>query len=611
MMRPTAQEVLDMLLQSPSLRRSNFVDRVFTDEPILMRGSQMASYIPPRIQEMREMALSPEGRGMIGAQLFTKQALFMEDYEDDVEYHGSFERYFPTYVDMNDHQLRGYFSWRSAIRRGEETPKAPLSFAFVHLYELIGSIGIELEPIGRSREGLTRAEQGFLAIEHFWKTHEDTYPELQRYVTRWLRDYAVWHGLDASYLAPYVNTAFDEALVSLAESLGSWMAATPQKKPRKQDARAMALAGADRPEEERFFAALDPLSTYRPRVSRLYRDRPETLRHVTCSVIAELALYYKKHRKSGLVEDLFGSSQAFPYVMFMNAVFWTDSPHEDTIYEISPCNRYGCAKGRWYHEGFQTTATRSSKLGAILRLIDQRLRVAIGYPHPLTKKDAPKYLDKIVAEQIENRLAWEADREARAVRVDLSQLAGIRAAANATCDSLLIDEEREDEAVSPAAATASSAASAVSPAAKTPAAAASMSRVEALEAMAPEVPAGAAVPETEKPTARTGEFADEGPTTGRPSAEQAITLAGAAPAETTPAPYSLTAIELELLRSLLDGTPWEVPAGTSLDILVDSINEKLFDLLGDTALEFDGLVSGMPAIIDDYAEDVREALSYE
>ena len=82
-------------------------------------------------------------------------------------------------------------------------------------------------------------------------------------------------------------------------------------------------------------------------------------------------------------------------------------------------------------------------------------------------------------------------------------------------------------------------------------------------------------------------------------------------AETTPAPYGLTAIELELLQSLLDDTPWEVPAGTSLDMLVDSINEKLFDLLGDTALEFDGLVSGMPAIIDDYAEDVREALSYE
>ena len=210
-------------------------------------------------------------------------------------------------------------------------------------------------------------------------------------------------------------------------------------------------------------------------------------------------------------------------------------------------------------------------------MIDQCLRVAIDYPHPLTKKDAPKYLDKIVAEQIENRLAWEADREARAVRVDLSQLAGIRAAANATCDSLLIDEEREDEAVSDAAVT-SAAAAAVSPVA----AAAAVAASPVAEAVSPAAPTPQVVAPTEDSSA-----------------------------ETTPAPYGLTAIELELLQSLLDGTPWEVPAGTSLDMLVDSINEKLFDLLGDTALEFDGLVSGMPAIIDDYAEDVREALSYE
>ena len=136
-------------------------------------------------------------------------------------------------------------------------------------------------------------------------------------------------------------------------------------------------------------------------------------------------------------------------------------------------------------------------------------------------------------------------------------------------------------AVSPAAAAASAAAVAVSPAAEA-ASAAAVAVSPAAEALSPATP----TPQVAAP-------------------------AGASSAETAPAPYGLTAIELELLQSLLDGTPWEVPAGTSLDMLVDSINEKLFDLLGDTALEFDGLVSGMPAIIDDYAEDVREALSYE
>lgn len=38
---------------------------------------------------------------------------------------------------------------------------------------------------------------------------------------------------------------------------------------------------------------------------------------------------------------------------------------------------------------------------------------------------------------------------------------------------------------------------------------------------------------------------------------------------------------------------------------VDSINEKLFDLLEDTAIEFD---SDGPQIVEDYLQDLRGAL---
>ena len=42
------------------------------------------------------------------------------------------------------------------------------------------------------------------------------------------------------------------------------------------------------------------------------------------------------------------------------------------------------------------------------------------------------------------------------------------------------------------------------------------------------------------------------------------------------------------------------------DMMVDTINEALFDLLGDTAIEYgpDG-----PQIIEDYREDVEEILA--
>ena len=49
-----------------------------------------------------------------------------------------------------------------------------------------------------------------------------------------------------------------------------------------------------------------------------------------------------------------------------------------------------------------------------------------------------------------------------------------------------------------------------------------------------------------------------------------------------------------------------MPAGMSENLLVDAINEKLFDLLGDTAIEFG--VTG-PCIIDDYRDDIRELIA--
>ena len=42
-----------------------------------------------------------------------------------------------------------------------------------------------------------------------------------------------------------------------------------------------------------------------------------------------------------------------------------------------------------------------------------------------------------------------------------------------------------------------------------------------------------------------------------------------------------------------------------LSILCDSINEKLYELLGDTAIEFDG---NRPLIVEDYIDDVKGVL---
>ena len=92
-----------------------------------------------------------------------------------------------------------------------------------------------------------------------------------------------------------------------------------------------------------------------------------------------------------------------------------------------------------------------------------------------------------------------------------------------------------------------------------------------------------------------------------PVSPQPTTGAEAAGAAGETAPYGLDPLELALVRALLahEPAPPTPPGSPSVEMLVDSANEKLFDLEGDTVLEFgdDG-----PHVIEDYEEDLRGTL---
>lgn len=539
-MATDVQRIIDTILASPRAQESKlFEGRTFVDEPILRRGSQMESYLPDKIEKMRAMARIQPSRIRSDQQLFYEQARFMEDYEDSVESFSTFSHYFPTYESMGNRDLRRYFSWRAHARAGKVLPTS-LSFVFVLFYELICGIGV------------SNPEDGFRKIESLWQEYRIFEPKIDRHARRWLRDYAAWHNLPTSFIAPYVDLDFDKAIVALGAFLSGW----PEP-----------AAGADVPGEDEALQALDTLSSYRLGSSRLFGDRPDTLRHVALATLAKLAIYYDKHRKSGLLDTLFGSPVARPYQMFGSAVFYAATPHQDAVYELDPVNRYVCRNGLWYRESYLETHERSSKLGAILRAVDQRLRDALGYEHPLVEKDVPKYLAKIIDEQAGARIEWERQREARMVRIDLSQLEGIRSAASVTREALLVDEERDE-----------------------------------LPGTAPEP---VELPEPLQAEKDAPKAPADAPRQAENSADEQPNAAPAPSAAASEAhPYGLTDEEFALATALLQEDQPPVTA-TSLDMLVDAINEKLFDLLGDTAIEFgpDG-----PGIIEDYQQDVRGAL---
>lgn len=210
---------------------------MYASEPILTTGRQMANYLPDRYREMKaisrwETNSNGGGRWLSEAELFYRQGTFMADFEDDCPYPGTFNSYFPTYNAMSDRQLRGYFTWRAAVRQGD-IQESCLSFAYVYLYELICGIGV------------TDPMDGFQKLESFWRAYRAFSPKIDRYARTWLQDYVVYHGLSPQLLEPYKTLSFDRALVALtrAEELACAVLPTPSEGDVKKGASALPLPG--------------------------------------------------------------------------------------------------------------------------------------------------------------------------------------------------------------------------------------------------------------------------------------------------------------------------------------------------------------------------------
>ena len=574
-----------IMAEARTHQSARFSNEIYADEPILKTGRQMQNFLPDQYRKMREISRWQDdpkggaGRWLSEAELFYRQGLLMADFEDDCPYNGTFKSYFPTYNAMSDRQLRGYFTWRAQVRHGN-IDETSTSFAFLYLYELICGIGVD-DPL-----------DGFDKIKAFWDAYRAFEPGIDRFARVWLQDYAVFHGLDPKLLHDYKTVAFDNALIELRRAVRDLApASTPSAQaPKRHKTSEPALPlPPDEAREERLMAAINALSTYNLNNSRLDRSHHRDLRHVACAVYVRMARYYDTHRKTGIVASLFGEETSMPYTMFASAVFFAPERHEDCEYRLDPIHIYRCQNGFWECMRIHGSRQKSSKLGEMMRACDQRLRLALDPAHPLKEEKIPKYLAKIIDDEIVAWLSWDAAHQPVKIDIDLSQLGHIRSAAAQTREALLIDEEREDGALAEAKETNSG-------------------RPEAEPAASMIVEPVAAPPQQDKP--------DE-PTVSTEQFGVVAPLLAPAPTPVTVMPAD-TASALDpaadaYLRALLEQNAAQTASavaqsGKSEDMLVDSINEVLFDLVGDTVIEFG---AAGPQIIEDYEADVRGYLDHE
>lgn len=574
-----------IMAEARTHQSARFSNKIYADEPILKTGRQMQNFLPDQYRKMREISRWQDdpkggaGRWLSEAELFYRQGLLMADFEDDCPYNGTFKSYFPTYNAMSDRQLRGYFTWRAQVRRGniEETST---SFAFLYLYELICGIGVD-DPL-----------DGFDKIKAFWDAYRAFEPGIDRFARVWLQDYAVFHGLDPKLLRDSKTVMFDNALIELrraARDLAPAQAPSGQTAKRRKTSEPTLPLPPDETREERLMTAINALSTYSLNNSRLDREHHRDLCHVACAVYVRMTRYYDTHRKTGIVASLFGEETAMPYTMFASAVFFAPERHEDCEYRLDPIHIYRCQNGFWECMRIHGSRQKSSKLGEMMRACDQRLRLALDPAHPLKEEKVPKYLAKIIDDEIVAWLSWDAAHQPVKIDIDLSQLGHIRSAAAQTREALLIDEEREDGASAEA-----EAADSGQPEAEPVA-----------DATVEAVAAAAGQDESDEPTISTEQFGVVAPLLAPTPA-----FAAAAPADATNelAPAADTYLRALLEHNAVQAESAVVQSKQSEDMLVDTINEALFDLVGDTVIEFS---AAGPQIIEDYEADVRGYLDHE
>jgi len=563
MARRTAQQLsVDELRTQISQRlRSNaaFSKTVYQDQPIIMTGAQLKSFVPDAIREARQLARTLYAQGMSVASVFYEQARLLAGYEDDFEFTGTFSHYYPSYEDMSNEQLRGYFAWRAKARQGN-VEQGSLSFAYVYLYELVNLVGV------------ASAREGYDAMLAFGSAYRRFDARFGKHLDAWIDDFVIYYGLDASLLRTR----------SFA----------------KRDAAFDVLLHHEAHAEGEIFNALVTLGDYAIADSPFFIEHEAELRQLVVHAYRAAAQHHAK-LKTTLPAKLAGRLKNDRLWLFERAVFANPLTIDTATYQISAHDTVYCRNGAWFRTRYENLERPLPWVTQLLETCECALRDVYAYPNTLERKLTTKYLLKAI-ETRANELAEETRlREERAVHIDFSQLDHIRAAAEVTCEKLIVDEENQplplkhDDMLKR----------------EEPSHSRDSSIVSCADGVCVRTPDdadasgdGCAKRVSLKGLASRRRIRAEAPVAlpCEPS-----TVRATAP---SPGASSLSPKEIELVACLLAGgsiREFERAHACMASVLVDSINDKLYDEFADICID---TCTGEPIIIEDYVPELRDLL---
>ena len=368
--------------------------------------------IPTRILEMMQRYDYGSSSFENKCRNFVRQGKFMEDYEDDAPWNSEVKRYFATYHDLNLNQLRGYFAWRTRVRRGEFHP-ITTSLAYMYIYELLNMIGVNTpeEAIRKMRE----FEKGFLDSGVGDRSMREN-------LHRWIMEFAVLSGSPKEEVLPLIDPDLIE-----------------------RDRQLMVLRKPQDHSDEEVFGALNALTGGKTEKSSAILKEPERGIHLFAEVWRYMAEHYDDCGWD-LFAACFGKLRKFPWHPLANAVFLDQKKREEAEYKVTECRKFVCKNGEWSEIRYDELFFDRYRVHGIVHEADRQIRRYLKTGHYLREKKGEEWITPYVEAVIEKDRAAAEEAAKPKIMIDLSGLEKIRRDAQITRDSLLTEDEKREQA---------------------------------------------------------------------------------------------------------------------------------------------------------------------
>ena len=364
-------------------------------------------YVPEQIRRMKNLYQYGDGSFRQQCKNFYVQGKFMENYEDNAPWIGEIYEYWPSYHNLSLAQLRGYFTWRTELRKGNYQKNCD-AFVLMYLSELFNGIGA------------VSAEESFHKIQEFKESYIDSGLStgyIRYNIQQWMFDFAVVNGLDTKIAYRYAARQMVE-----------------------RDSKTEILRNPEKYSDQEIFNALCLFSGRNPDSSIVIQKDKETGIYLFAAVWRRASAQYRQGEKN-LFELCFGRQYSQYWNPLNNTLYYSRGKQKAVIYELNSCRKYSFQNNMWHEYSYHKWYDGQQHITELLHEADRRFRLYLKTGRPLKERKEEAwtvlYIEAVIEEDRKAKL--EAARPK--ISIDFSGLDKIRKDALETQDSLLTEEE--------------------------------------------------------------------------------------------------------------------------------------------------------------------------